>query len=80
MENWIRLERNDIIYFVPRFDIVGISISKKRPTELGILMRGDAETTTFAFADTNARNAKLDEILERKEVSNTLDGQLHFDV
>lgn len=80
MEKWIRLEQDNFIYFIPRFNIAGVSISKKKPTELNILMRGDAETTTFTFADTNARNAKLDEILERKEVSNTLDGQLHLDV
>lgn len=80
MENWIRLEQDDYIYFVPRFNIAGISIDKKRPTELNILMCGDTETAAFTFTDTNARNAKLDEILERKEVSNTLDGQLHLDV
>ena len=80
MEKWIRLEQDDYIYFIPRFNIAGVNINKKKPTELNILMCGDAETTAFAFADTNARNAKLDEILEREEVNNTLEGQLHLDV
>jgi len=80
MEKWIRLEQDDYIYFIPHFNIAGVSISKERPTELNIIMCGDAEATTFTFADTHARNAKLDEILERKEVNDSLEGQLHFNI
>lgn len=71
MKDWIRLEQNEYVFFIPRHNIAGISINKNKPKELSILMCGDAETASFAFADTTARNAKLNEILEVENLTNS---------
>lgn len=63
MDNFIRIEENNTIFFINRENIAGVSIDKSRPNELLLLMVGDTMPTNFVFSNVQERNDKLTEIL-----------------
>lgn len=63
MDNYVRIEENEYIYYINRQNITGVAIDKNCPHELAILMVGDTEPTTFTFSNVEERNNKLTEIL-----------------
>lgn len=63
MNDFIRIEKNEYVYYVNRQNIAGVSIYKQHPHELTILMIGDTEPTSFTFPNVEERNEKLTEIL-----------------
>lgn len=63
MDDFIRIEENDYIFYVNRSNIAGVSICKTHPHQLSILMVGDTMPTDFTFSDVEERNKKLTEIL-----------------
>lgn len=63
MEDFIRIEENDYIFYINRTNIAGVSICKTYPHQLSILMVGDTMPTDFTFSDVEKRNEKLTEIL-----------------
>lgn len=63
MNNFIRIEENNTIFFINRDNIAGVSIDKSHPNELLLLMVGDTMSTSFVFPNVEERNKKLTEIL-----------------
>lgn len=63
MNDFVRIEENEYIYFVNRQNIAGVVIDKNCPHEFAISMIGDTEPTTFAFSNVEERNNKLTEIM-----------------
>lgn len=72
MNNFVRIEENDYIFYINRKNIAGVSIYKNHPNELLILMVGDTEPTSFIFSNVEERNNKLTEIL--RESSDRITG------
>lgn len=72
MDNFIRIEENNTIFFISRENIAGVSIDKNRPNELLLLMVGDTMSTSFIFPNVEERNKKLTEIL-REATDRTTD-------
>ena len=66
MNDFIRIEEKNVIFYVNRNNIAGLSISPNKPTDLCISMCGDTEPWLFTFSTTEERNNKLSEILADK--------------
>ena len=67
MKNWIKLDKDNFIFYIQSNNINAIGIDKEKPLELYIMMVGDEEPTTFTFQSNKLRNEKLDEIFQRKK-------------
>ena len=63
MNEFIRFEEKDVIFYVNRNNIAGFSLSPNKPTDLCISMCGDTEPWVFTFPSVEKRNEKLNEIL-----------------
>ena len=66
MNDFIRIDDNDLSFFINRANISGVCINKNKPHEFDILMCGDEEPTKFTFPTVEERNNKLSEILADK--------------
>lgn len=67
MENWIKLEKDDFIYYIQRSNIAAVSIKKDKLFDLNVMMIGDEKPTLFTFQSNKLRNDKLDEIFQREK-------------
>lgn len=76
MENWIKLEKDDFIYYIPRSNIAAVCIKKDKPFDLNIMMIGDEKPTLFTFQSNKLRNDKLDEIFQREKKEESNDEEL----